>query len=103
MSEILKPLFSDLSANGYIELPGGLILQWGSLTVNNTATVTLPIAFPNACLIVTASGGSAVDSTTSDSVFVESAIVNTSSIWLKVIKGDSTLGNRAVRWFAIGH
>lgn len=104
MNEILKPLIEvSKAANGHVELPGGLIFQWGSLTVNETATVTLPRTFPNACLIVVAGGGSAIDSTVSDSVFVETAIVNTSSIWLKVIRSNTTLGNRAVRWFAIGH
>ena len=103
MSEILKPLFSNKSANGSAELPGGLIIQWGSLNVNQTQTVTLPVQFPNGCLSLVATGGSAVNSDTADSVFVECEIVNTSSIWLKAIKADGTLGNRAVRWIAIGH
>ncbi len=38
----------DLSANGYQKLPNGLIIQWGSVTTNNSApsAVTFPIAFP---------------------------------------------------------
>lgn len=42
-----------LSDNGYQRLPGGLILQWGSvapIASGSTANVTLPIAFPNANL-----------------------------------------------------
>lgn len=43
----------SLGANGYITLPGGLILQWVRLTSNITVegpqTITFPIAFPNAC------------------------------------------------------
>ncbi len=37
------------SQSGYIKLPNGLIIQWGRVTFAGTsATVTFPIAFPNA-------------------------------------------------------
>lgn len=42
---------AGLSGNGYQKLPSGLILQWGSspsIAAGSHATVTLPIAFPNA-------------------------------------------------------
>lgn len=44
------------SANDYIRIPdqpGGLILQWGSITVptDGSASFTFPTAFPNACLV----------------------------------------------------
>lgn len=46
----------SLSANGYQKLPGGLILQWGSVTQSSgTASVTFPLAFPSACKSVTTS------------------------------------------------
>lgn len=38
-----------LEANGYLKLPGGLILQWGgtgNITAGATQAVTYPIAFP---------------------------------------------------------
>ena len=43
----------SLATNGYQKLPGGLIIQWGSVTVpvDSSATFTFPIAFPNACLV----------------------------------------------------
>ncbi|KAF1072696.1 MAG: hypothetical protein GAK45_00131 [Pseudomonas citronellolis] len=41
-----------LASNGYQKLPGGVIIQWGSVTNSATAgsatAVTFPIAFPNA-------------------------------------------------------
>lgn len=38
----------SLAANGYQKLPGGLILQWGSITiVAGGSTITLPVAFNN--------------------------------------------------------
>ena len=42
-----------LSANGFQKLPGSLIVQWGSSTVNTTgSSITLPTAAPNAILAV---------------------------------------------------
>ena len=36
------------AANGYTRLSGGLIMQWGTVSVNSTSgDVTFPIAFPN--------------------------------------------------------
>lgn len=43
----------SLTANGFQKLPGGMILQWGTLNVNYNQTstsVSFPIAFPTACL-----------------------------------------------------
>lgn len=39
------------TANGYVKLPGGVIIQWGNdtTTTNNPQTTTFPIAFPTAC------------------------------------------------------
>ena len=41
----------SLAGSGYQKLPGGLILQWGSLTTSASADspITFPIAFPTAC------------------------------------------------------
>jgi len=44
---------SSLAANGYQQLPNGLIIQWGTsavaATAGSSATTTFPIAFPTAC------------------------------------------------------
>ena len=46
----------SLAANGYQKLPGGLILQWGTLASINAATasptITFPVAFPSTCIVV---------------------------------------------------
>lgn len=46
----------SLATSGYQKLPGGLILQWGQVTISPhaTATFTFPIAFPTACLNIQA-------------------------------------------------
>lgn len=52
---------ASLTSNGYIKFPswlGGLIIQWGSVqSANiNTTVANFPIAFPNNCFQVVASG-----------------------------------------------
>lgn len=45
----------SLVSPGYQKLPGGLILQWGYVTATAATTqqtITFPIAFPTACLVV---------------------------------------------------
>lgn len=42
------------NSNGYMEFPGGLIIQWGNGLYSNGETVTFPRTFPNACRSVTA-------------------------------------------------
>jgi len=41
----------SLGSSGYQKLPGGLIVQWGTLTTGGSGSdaVTFPITFPNAC------------------------------------------------------
>jgi hypothetical protein len=45
---------SSIVSSGYQKLPSGLITQWGSVLAgaNSNTPATFPIAFPNACLII---------------------------------------------------
>jgi hypothetical protein len=58
---LLSSLARSMAQSGYCTLPGtgGLILQWGRFTSvsNGTASVTFPVAFPNACHVVVTDGG----------------------------------------------
>ena len=55
-ADLLRGLPADFTVskatNGYQKLPSGLIIQWGSVTAdsNGNASVTYPVAFPNATL-----------------------------------------------------
>jgi hypothetical protein len=50
----------SLTSNGYITLPGGLMMQWGFNTFSSTgSTVLFPISFPSAVYAVTATAASA--------------------------------------------
>ena len=57
---IHAPSFVDgnvsIAANGYTSLPNGLIMQWGKHEDNSAVNthVTFPIAFPTACLNISA-------------------------------------------------
>jgi len=48
----------SIAAAGYQKLPGGLILQWATLTTDASgfATITYPIAFPTAALVAIPGG-----------------------------------------------
>lgn len=55
------------AANGYTFLPGGLLIQWGSVSIGlSGATFTFPIAFTTACYSVTATAYDASTSSTLD-------------------------------------
>ena len=63
---------SSKAASGYVRLPSGIILQWGTFLANgqtirpNPQIVTLPIAFPNAIVYA----NSSVDGFNTDAVEV---------------------------------
>ena len=81
------------AANGYLKLPNGLIMQWGSVAANTS--VTFPIAFPTAALFVLP------QIKTSDNTEFGAAHVNPISI---TTTGFSrTLQTLPVSWFAIGY
>ncbi len=95
----LGQFVNSFAARGYAKLPGGLIVQWGQdATANNAwATATLPIAFPNAGLIVVASTTTATTSNHANAAFASA-----SQIYLS---NSATAGAFAdiVYWIAIGH
>lgn len=100
---------SSFTANGYLAFPswlGGLVIQWGGLSVAGTATVPLPMAWPTGkCFGVWGAGQTGIDGSTGGSAWVESGVVSSSQIFLKVVTSSSSgnaQGNRGVSWLAIG-
>lgn len=87
-----------LAANGFITLPGGLIVQWGeiSLPANALATVTLPAAFPSRFAAASASFGEANNTTTGD-VFITRLSLTQFSI------RSSREATVLAHWIAIGY
>ena len=89
----------SLTADGYQKLPGGLIMQWGSVspTINTTTTVTFPIAFPTACANVQLTIANA---TTSDVYTMRlNAAPGTTDFVIRNSQGTAFL----TYWFAVGY
>jgi hypothetical protein len=86
----------SLSASGYQKLPGGLILQWGTVASTSDAAqiFTFPIAFPTACFI-------AVGSFVTESSYPV-RISATSTTTFTVDRADAVSDND-IRYFAIGY
>jgi hypothetical protein len=60
MAKFADEFAASKTAEGYQKLPSGLIIQWGqvgSIAGNGNATMTYPMAFPNACFSVVAIAG----------------------------------------------
>jgi hypothetical protein len=83
--------------NGYIVLPGGLILQWGTATGSGTGNVvTFPMAFPNDCLKVLVSNG---DGTANPTAVVSNVSNSVTGLVWRSSSGSLTRNN----WMAFGY
>ncbi|EGK2989632.1 phage tail protein [Escherichia coli] len=59
----MNSFLCSLASNGYMKLPGGLIVQWanaGPLVGNSSALLSFPIPFPNQLLVAVPYTGSTV-------------------------------------------
>lgn len=86
----------SLSSSGYQKLPGGLIIQWGSVSITaySTATFTLPITFPTAGLAASATA------IISDNTYALVSFPSTSQIRIKNVQGS---GVETFKYIAIGY
>ena len=86
---------ASLATNGYCYLPNGLILQWGTVSLNANAStaITFPVAFPNACAFVNGISNYAG----ADYAVTTTAKSNTGATFYR--QGSAITGN----WFAIGY
>jgi hypothetical protein len=89
-----------LAQNGYVAFPswiGGLILQWGKNDVgaDTTASVTLPVTFPNAAFSATTAFAVSGD-------YNDSCGAYFSTLSVLVLRNASNV-TRAVHWIAIGY
>jgi hypothetical protein len=97
----------SLSTNGYQKFPGGLIIQWGTISVASRSSetdfgnISFPIAFPNACRNVTATLLTTESANQADSgVAIRSQ--STTSFNPYLISTDFNTRNYGVSWIAIG-
>lgn len=96
------------ATNGYSYLPNGVLLQWGrydTTVIEGGVNVTFPIAFPNACLNVTATrmASVAVSTNADGGVHYVSSTTNEAVFNLQGFYGDSKGTLRGFTWMAIGY
>ena len=96
----------NLTANGYVKFPNGLIIQWGrSFESNGDRAITLPISFPNTVYAKLATGDLAFISDRFRGVMVDQ-VSNLSSITIRIrdITSSSVAppASGTVNWIAIG-
>ena len=89
----------NLSANGYVKMANGLILQWGNIALggNRQETVTFPITFPNECLNVQGSSRNIRYFSTYD-IMVYS--ITPTQVVLDLSAEKGSIG---AYWFAVGY
>ena len=96
-ADLLRGLPADFTSsqdtNGYQNLPGGLVMQWGSVAAASGGTsVTFPVAFVNSCINI-----QLTDNSTSNDGAVSFSDVSTSSFTAYNSQGHTT------HWFSIGY
>ncbi len=102
----LKEMFvsgANVSTNGYQKLPSGVIMQWGTAYYHASmgvagATITLPIAFPNAFLRITGTDGGYGANAVGITIISKSQF----SCWGRVI-ASGAFSETEFHWIAIGY
>jgi hypothetical protein len=95
----------SLNANGYVKLPGGLMIQWGKTASIGDASVTFPTVFPTACYAVlpvpvysanaaTMVVGCSIDGVTAAKFDVRSRYQG--------VAGESGILSTPINWIAVG-
>jgi hypothetical protein len=92
----------SLAASGYQRIAGGLILQWGSQSVNNNVqtTITFPIAFPTACQSAQFNSRS---SDGSSIFFWDMRSLSASSTSIYTGRPSGGAASTTIYWFAVGY
>jgi hypothetical protein len=107
-SDIGAAYSQSLSENGYVVLPGGLIMQWGMIITGNdvsgaaklTVTGTLPITFPTAGFQIL---GTLQDAGTGGAAITSAGFLSSSTYEFLVEEFKSVAQSIRVRFIAIGH
>ena len=98
-----KPRFNQLAQlmaeNGYKVLEGGLIIQWGRVSVAGTLDITFPIPFPNAFFSATCAGNQA----TGFAYLTAFVSLTNAGGQLNCIKPDGSEVTAVCSWVAIGY
>ena len=97
---------SSLAANGYVKLPSGIIIQWGTLSgtgVHGTSySFTFPISFPTACQSISATVQQGITATTT-SVYMPITALSTTGATVQYGAMNGASYTYSYRWIAIGY
>ena len=82
--------------NGYVKLPNGFIMQWGTVYVsgNTDTAVTLPIAFPNGAL-----NGLASYNGNTETTYVASVVALSNT---QITVRSAGNNGKTINWLAFG-
>jgi hypothetical protein len=98
---------ASLATNGYVKLSSGLIMQWGvtsSFSAEGGQTFTFPIAFPNACLVASATADLPAASSSQDAIAqVYGKNANSVGVYMQFPSGGSTTWGMTADVIAIGY
>jgi hypothetical protein len=91
----------SLASSGWQKLPGGLIIQWGSVAGSyaTSTPTTFPISFPNACSVA---GAMELPDNSTPSWFFITGKTNSGFSWNWNRNGGYT-SSATLRWTAIGY
>jgi hypothetical protein len=88
----------SLGTDGYVKLPGGIIMQFGTLSTSSDGdvTITFPIAFPTKCVYgnITQPGTGAQ---------ANIGVFSQTTTSMKINRDDDISGTTTVQWLAIGY
>jgi hypothetical protein len=90
-----------IAANGYYRLPGGLLVQWGTVGViagDSGRDVTFPLTFDTACLGVYLGGHAPTDA--SDTNILQRSLTTSG---FRMVNGSGTTSESMNFWLAIGY
>lgn len=97
LAQAMQGTNQSIAASGYQKLPGGLIVQWASYT-ESAGNLSFPIAFPTACLAITATHKAAVGTAASA---CNVNVISTTQFTLNIGASGATALDAFV--IAIGH
>lgn len=102
ITNITNSAFSgSLSGNGYINVPGGLIIQWGGVTTTSSShNVSYPISFPNNVYSVVACAADSDVSTSAETCGVNDA--DTSGFEIHGYRNNTGASIGLAYWVAFG-
>lgn len=96
-----------LALVGYQKLPGGLMIQWGSQSAGDGASITFPVAFPTrSCAVIPAVTYSSAGTAETATAFVSASSSTAFTVRTRFANNGGLVGTTSsytINWIAIGY